>query len=107
VALWADRDDVPAPWPDGARLPAAHVDMCLDAAQDACEAYAPALELDAEIPARYTLAVVYQAREIHNASRRTGDSEMVGDAAYPIRVPPLSGAVKALLRPRRAVPGVG
>ena len=31
----------------------------------------------------------------------------MGDAAYPIRVRPLSDQVKALLRPRRAYDGFG
>lgn len=53
-----------------------------------------------EVPTRYQLAVVYQARELYAAADRDGDVIGVGD--YAIRSRPLTGAVKALLRPQSA-----
>lgn len=99
-------------WPDAAHLAPTSAQARLDAAQVAAEAYAPPLDLTGltvpdQLPAGYVLAVTYLARDIHNAGRRVGDAELVGDAAYPIRVRPLSSAVKALLRPQAGRPAIG
>lgn len=98
-------------WPDAAALAPTSLQERLDAAQAQCAAWAPAFDLTgrtlpADLPPGWRLAVVLQAREIHHASRRVGDSEPVGDV-YAVRVAPLSAAVKALLRPatRTAVCG--
>lgn len=85
--LWADAPD------DGALLQA-----LLDAAQEVAEVYAPALPDGAEVPTRYTQAVVMQAREIWQAVEREGDV-LALDGDYAIRVRPLSASVKSLLRP--------
>jgi hypothetical protein len=50
-----------------------------------------------DVPTRYRLAVVYQAREVYAAASRDGDVIGVGD--YAIRSRPLTGAGKQLLRP--------
>lgn len=105
--MWATPTDAQTSWPDAANLPAEHLDALLEAAQTACEAYAPALPSGAVPPAGWKLAVVYHARDLHQAGRRVGDSEAIGDAGFAVRVRPLSDTVKALLRPRRAVPSFG
>jgi hypothetical protein len=76
-------------------------------AQTQCEAYAPALAADATVPANYKAACTYQARELYNASLRTGDAQTGGDGAYPIRVRPLTDAVKQMLRPQGGRPRFG
>lgn len=74
----------------------------LKAAQEQCEAYAPVLAADAEVPARYVLAVQLQARELYQATRRdNGDS--IGADGYVVRVRPLGGQVRQLLRPQRVL----
>ena len=95
-------------WPDKAGLSEAGLNARLDAAQAQCLAYAPTFDttgktLPGDLPSGWLLAVIYQARDIHNASKRTGDSQLSGDAAYPIRIRPLSDTVKQLLRPQRRV----
>ena len=59
-----------------------------------------------EIPQRYMLATIYQARELWAASKRDGDVIGLGDG-YALRSRPLTGAVKQLLRPQRGVPVLG
>lgn len=105
--MWATTTDAALIWPDAATMDVAHLELLLAASEAACQAYAPALAVDAPVPPAWKLAVVYQAREIHQAGRRTGDSEAIGDAGFAIRVRPLSDSVKALLRPARAIPGFG
>lgn len=100
-----------ADWPDAGKLGTPVVESRLDAAQRQCEAYAPAVDVAAitaaggtvpdDLPAGYLLAVVYQARDVHNAAQLVGDRAAVGEV-YAVRVAPLSSAVKALLRPESA-----
>lgn len=90
-------------WPDRGALSVAALQERLDAAQVACAAYAPTFDvtgktLPDDLPAGWRLAVVYHARDIHNAARLTGDYQAIGDI-HAVRVRPLSSAVKALLRP--------
>jgi hypothetical protein len=102
MADWADLEQARALWadaPDGDDL----LGDLLDAAQEICEAYAPALATGAPVPARYTQAVVLQARETWQAMDRDGD--VLGfDGDYAVRVRPLSTSVKSLLRPRKGRP---
>lgn len=58
------------------------------------------------VPPAYRMAVVLQARDVWQASRRVGDSVAIGEGQYAIRVRPLSDTVKALLRPPTGVPGL-
>jgi hypothetical protein len=59
-----------------------------------------------EVPERYTLAVILQARELWSAAQRDGDVIGLGEG-YAMRSRPLTGAVKALLRPPHGVPVFG
>lgn len=52
------------------------------------------------VPLAYTLATIYQAREVHTAAIR-GESDVIGIGDYAIRARPLTAAVRQLLRPRR------
>jgi len=77
----------------------------LDAAQEVCESYAPSLADGATPPARYVEALHLQARETWQAHRRD-NADTIGADGYVIRVRPLGGVVKQLLRPPRVLPGV-
>ncbi|MBD3782448.1 MAG: hypothetical protein IE926_05740 [Micrococcales bacterium] len=107
-------DVTPEDWPDAEAIGETAVQVRLDAAQRQCEAYAPVLDapvapatFPGALPAGYLLAVIYQARDVHNASQLVGDAAAVGDVPYAVRVKPLSGAVRALLRPPRGRLTVG
>jgi hypothetical protein len=122
VTSWATQADAIRHWPDAATLDPARLDDLLEAATTACAAYAPAPVVNplvvvppaplepvvllepAPVPVDYTIATVYQAREIYAASIREGD--LIGAGDYAFRAVPLTRAVKALLRPeQRAVIG--
>jgi hypothetical protein len=92
--MWADAPT------DDTRL-----EHLLEAAQEECETYAPALAAEAPVPARYVEALVLQAKEGFDAARRNGD--LIGGDDYPIRVRPLSDVVRQKLRPRNPVPRFG
>lgn len=104
--MWATQPQAAYLWPDSGVIDPGALALLLDAAQEQCEEYAPALADPAAVPARYTLAVVYQARELWAASQR-GEQDVIGVGDYAIRARPLTAAVKALLRPQRGRPGVG
>jgi hypothetical protein len=108
VSVWVDPSSITAEeWPDAATMPPESLASFLDAAQDPALEYAPVLPEGADVPARYRLAVIYQARDIRRAALRSGDSEAIGDGAYPVRVAPMSLTVRSLLRPPSARPRFG
>lgn len=85
-------------WPDAVGLPDDVLLRLLQAAQEQAEAYAPALAFGDAVPARYTEALILQARELWGATRREG-ADVVGFDTYAVRVRPLSATVRSLLRP--------
>lgn len=101
---YATIDQVRDRWPD-APLDDVLLTSMLDAAHDQIVAYAPALDAGATVPAGYVEAEVLQVRAIGAAQLRTDDVLGFGDG-FAVRVRPLGEDVKALLRPRRAVPGL-
>jgi len=108
VATWITAEEVTVDlWADAPSTPAT-LALYLDAAQEQCEAYAPALEDGAAVPARYKLAVIAHARDTWNAGRadEAGD---IGAEPFAVAVRPLSLHVRQLLRPRdpRVVFGTG
>ena len=106
MTVWATPTEAAAYWPDATGLDADVLETLLGIAQDVCAAYAPALGETDPVPPRYTLAVVYQARELRAAAQRDGDVIGLGDG-YALRSRPLTGAVKSLLRPASGVPVLG
>lgn len=104
---WATPAEAAQHWKDSTKLDPVALARLLNAATTQCVRFAPKLAADDPIPDEYKLACVLQARDIHAAYARTGDSEVVGDAAYPIRVRPLTDTVKQLLRPQSGVPAIG
>lgn len=105
MVAWADLDDVRARWTDGAPMDDEVLQSMLDAAQDQCETYAPAITAPDPVPARYKEAVVIQVRALWYAQERDGDVLGYGDG-YAVRVRPLGQDVKSLLRPKRGLPVV-
>lgn len=104
MTAWATPAEAKVHWADAAALEPERLEELLEVAEEQCRQYAPA---HAEpVPARYKLAVVYQAREVYTASQRD-EADVIGIGDYAIRARPLTSAVKQLLRPQRGVPGVG
>lgn len=98
--MWATPDDAAEHWGDAPNLPAGTLNDLLEVATEQCQAYAPELAEGAPVPRRYTLATIYQARELRAASQR-GEQDVIGVGDYAIRARPLTAAVKQLLRPQR------
>lgn len=103
--------DAFALWPDAAGIDPATLVLLLDTAWEACEAFVPAEQVppvDAgtdPVPHRWVTANVLHARDVWTAYRQDGG--VIGFDAYAVTVKPLSGPVRALLRPPRGVPQVG
>lgn len=106
---WVDTDDdadkalLSELWADSEQLSETSLARLLGAAYDQCREYAPTLPDGDPIPEGWPLAQIYQADELWAASRREGDVIGFSDTTV-IRVRPLGNTVKALLRPRPAVP---
>lgn len=103
---WATREQARAHWADAVSLPDGVLDVLLDVATEACEAYAPVIVDPAPQPTGYMLACVYQAREVYAASKRDSQ-DVIGFGDFAIKARPLTTAVKALLRPQRGVKATG
>lgn len=107
MSSWCSVDAARSLWAD-APLDDPALELLLAAAQEACEAYAPVLLEGDLIPYRFTQAVAMQAQESWNTMQRdTGDVIGFADANVYARVKPLTGSVRQLLRPHRAVPAIG
>lgn len=104
---WATTDQVRERWADAPALDEVLLGAWLEAAQEACEAYAPELPAGATVPAGWREAVCLQTRAIGQAMERQGDVIGFGEAGTAVRIRPLGPEVKALLRPRRGAPVLG
>jgi hypothetical protein len=87
-------------WKDAAKLDTDLVESLLAAAEESIRDYGPQPAPD-PLPESWKIATAYQARDIWTAASRDGDAVLLGDAAFPTRVRPLSAAVQQLLRPHR------
>jgi hypothetical protein len=107
----ADDAAAHALWPDSEGIPSDTLDLLLDTAWEACEQYLPAEQVTAAAapgfvpPYRWVSANVLHARDVWTAYRQDGG--VLSFDAYAVQVKPLSGPVRALLRPPRGVPMVG
>ncbi|ONI63908.1 hypothetical protein ALI44B_04590 [Leifsonia sp. ALI-44-B] len=77
--------------------------LVMDSAKAQVLEFAPELEEDDPLPERYVLAHLMQTRNLWNASKIDPDGGM-GEGEFVLRPFPLDWQVKALLRPKRAVP---
>lgn len=108
VIGWVDTDSPQLGdlWPDVDQLQPETLEQVLGAAYEQCSAYAPALAVGEPIPESWPTAQILQASELWSATRREGDVIGFTDQVA-VRVRPLGNTVRALLRPRPAVPRIG
>lgn len=78
----------------------------LESAKQQCIEYAPALGLTNIVPLNYTNAQLLQSRALYT-SVLANTQDSVGVDGFQVRVFPLDWNIKALLRPKRAIPVVG
>lgn len=78
----------------------------LESAKAQCIEYAPALAITDIVPLNYRQAQLMQARALYT-SVIANQQDSVGVDGYQVRIFPLDWNIKALLRPKRAVPVVG
>jgi hypothetical protein len=76
----------------------------LAVAREQCEEYAPALAVGTEVPSRFRLAQLMQARNLWNSTKTDPSTGGYGAEGFVIRPYPMDGVVKNILRPKRAVP---
>lgn len=98
--LTHDDDDLALLWVDA---PTSDPEVCmlyLDAAREACIAYAPARTDYEDIPASWRLAQAIQARNLWNSSAASPTGDLDG-GGYGLSTFPLDWQVQQLLRPRR------
>lgn len=93
-----DRDFVVQTWNEAEDIPAAVLDGLFEAAHEVCLAYAPDLR-GAEVPTRYKLAEIMQARHIWTQFAGGNRDEMGADG-FTTSVYPLVFAARDLLRPK-------
>lgn len=97
---WASTEQARVHWKAGVAVNDDTLAVLLTAAEEQCAAYAPALAAGDAVPIRYQLAVIYQARELYNASQRD-NADAIGVGDFVIRARPLTSTIKQLLRPQR------
>lgn len=104
---WAGLEEARGLWSD-APLDDDLLGSYLESAHEQCVSYAPALPTpeegqEQEVPERYVVAEVMQARAIYR-SLRAGNQDQMGPDGFTVTVFPLDFNVKALLRPNRGKP---
>jgi hypothetical protein len=97
---WVDTEDVIERWSDAPEDDAELTEL-LEMAHDVCSAYAPAIATGAEVPARYGMAQLLQAKHIH-ARSKSGNQDGIGPEGYAISTYPLVMEARSLLRPKRS-----
>jgi hypothetical protein len=104
--VWPDEATLLAVWPDIIDLEDDTITVLVGAAQVQCEAFAPVLAEDAEVPVTYKMAVAMQTRNLWNATEVSPGGE-TGEGDFVVRPFPMDWHVKSLLRPKRGRPLVG
>jgi hypothetical protein len=119
MATWADTETARKLWRDAPADDAVLV-LYLSAAREACLAFAPLPEDDdstggygedpyggygggSDIPDRYLLAQVMQARNSWNSGKASPSDGVFDGSGFGIGTAPLDWQVKQLLRPQRAL----
>ena len=101
---WLTLETARAQWGD-APLDDVFLHQILDTAKAQCVAYAPALQLGAQVPVTYVQAQLLQARAIYQ-SVIANQQDSVGVEGFQVRVFPLDFTIRAMLRPKRAIGGM-
>jgi hypothetical protein len=102
---WVNLDFAHDRWTDSKGMDDYVLTTYLEAAQDACEAFAPVVADPLNVPMSYRIAVVAQARSIWRAIELGNQDGGVGADGYVVPTFPLDWQVQQLLRPKRR--GVG
>jgi len=102
---WVDPDAVGDLWQDAVMEDPAVVRSLLQAAYEQCEAYAPKLEEGADIPERYVMAQIFQARALW-AMQRQGAGETFNGDGFSVAIYPLDARIRQMLRPKRPFGGL-
>jgi hypothetical protein len=102
---WVEPDQVDDLWPDAVMMEPDVRDRLLLAAHESCEAYAPALPSSGDIPERYVMAQIFQAKALW-AMQRQGGGEQFGPDGMSVAVYPLDARIRSLLRPKRPFGGL-
>jgi hypothetical protein len=107
---WVDPADVPALWPDADLVDPAALETLLSVAHETCAAYAPAIPANedgtpGEVPERYRMAQILQARAVWAMQRQSPGETFNGDG-FSVAVYPLDARIRAMLRPKRAFGGL-
>lgn len=95
---WATLPQARTHWRGSVSVDDDTVTDLLAAAEEACAEFAPALAVGEPVPFRYTLAVIYHAKELYEAATRAGDA--INTEGFVIRARDLTATVKQLLRPK-------
>lgn len=103
MAAWVTNEYARDRWDDANGLDDSVLEAHLASAQEECEAFAPVLPQDAEVPERYREAVVIQARSTWQRFKGTQDGG-IGPDGYIVQTFPLDWVVRQKLRPRRGFP---
>lgn len=101
---WLTLETARAQWGD-APLDDVFLHQILETAKAQCVAYAPALQLGAQVPVTYVQAQLLQARAIYQ-SVIANQQDSVGVEGFQVRVFPLDFTIRAMLRPKRAIGGM-
>lgn len=103
--MWVEPSDtalIDTLWADAPADPDA-LTLYLTAAYGQCVEFAPALAVDAPVPANYRLAQVLQARALQR-STVAGSGDQMGGDGFTVTVFPMDWNVKNLLRPTKGTP---
>lgn len=78
-----------------------------ESAKAQCLAYAPVLAPGAYPPVNYLEAQIMQTKALWNAEKANANSEQIGLEGYAVSLRPMDWTIRNLLRPKRAIPGIG
>lgn len=106
LAPWVTPEDVRDGWAD-APMDDERLELLIAAAHVQVLEYAPELPAGTTPPANYLLAERLQTRALGGVAESSSDVEGFSPDGFAVRRRPLTADVKALLRPKRAVPRLG
>lgn len=107
IVGWVDTETVQDQWAQDTPDEDTLIEL-LQAAYAQCLAFAPTPDplLPFTPPANYRMAQVMQAKALYR-SMNAGSNDGIGPEGLSVTVFPMDWTVKALLRPKRAVPVMG
>ncbi|KAF0258768.1 hypothetical protein DOU02_06705 [Clavibacter michiganensis subsp. michiganensis] len=103
---WHTLASARSQWADAVQLSHAQLWTFLDAARTAVTAFAPPSSLRVRPSASLRTAQLLHARALWNATSSDNNGTTADGFGGIVTVRPLDGTVKALIRPKRGIPGV-